>query len=226
MRFESFWKKFSFFTNPVVRYSGKSTSLDFSFPIYRAREWDGFELVRENLQYPSKNDCKKIGRANVPYHPVFYGSYSIDCAVKEIKTDKPYALSTWTWKEEFKINAHLLSTREKEYESALKLFNIMNNEEYEKRLIELKRDFSPGTMHGEMLETMSSIADLFLNEEDYFGSALIGFEELYRTRINKTYPSTDVIIYPSVQLSTGINLAIHPEIVDKYLVMTSVKTIK
>ena len=211
MKFQNFWKEFSFFTNPVVRYSGKPTTLDFSFPIYRARKWDGFELKRENLQYPSKNDCKRIGRANVPYHPVFYGSYSIDCAVKEIKTKKPYALSTWTWKEEFKINAHLLSTREKEYE---------------KRLIELKRDFSPGTMHREMLETMSGVADLFLNEEDYFGSALIGFEELYRTRINTTYPSTDVIIYPSVQLAAGINLAIHPEIVDKYLVMTSVETRK
>jgi hypothetical protein len=102
----------------------------------------------------------------------------------------------------------------------------MNNEEYEKRLIELKRDFSPGTMHGEMLETMSGVADLFLNEEDYFGSAIIGFEELYRTRINTTYPSTDVIIYPSIQLAAGINLAIHPEIVDKYLVMTSVETFK
>ena len=183
-------------------------------------------MERKNLQYPSKNDCKRIGRANVPYHPVFYGSYSIDCAIKEIKTDKPYALSTWAWKEEFEINAHLLSTREKEYESALKSFNVMNNEEYEKRLIELKRDFSPGTMHGEMLETMSSVADLFLNEEDYFGSAIIGFEELYRTRISKSITPTDLIIYPSVALAAGINLAIHPEIVDKYLVMTSVETFK
>ncbi len=226
MKFENFWKEFSFFTNPVVRYSGKPTTLDFSFPIYRARKWDGFELNRENLQYPSKYDCKRIGRANVPYHPVFYGAYSKNCAVKEIKTDKPYALSTWTWKEEFKINAHLLSTREKEYESALKSFNIRNNEDYENRMIDKKRDFSAGTMLGEMLETMHGIADLFLNEEDYFGSAIIGFEELYRTRINKSYPSTDVIIYPSVQLSTGINLAIHPEIVDKYLVMTSVEICK
>jgi len=226
MKFEKFWEEFSFFTNPVVRYSGKPTTFDFSFPIYRAREWDGFELIRENLQYPSKMDCRRIGRANIPYHPVFYGSYSSECAVKEIKTNKPYILSTWVWKEDFKINAHLLSTRQKEYESALKSFNIMNNQEYDERIIERHKNTGPGTLVGEMLETMEGIADLFLNEDDYFGSALIGFEELYRTRINKTYSSTDVIIYPSAQSKTGINLAIHPEIVDQYLELSEVKIIK
>jgi hypothetical protein len=223
MRFENFWNEYSFFTDPVVRFSGKPTNIDFSFPIYRAREWNGFELIRENLQYPRENDCRRIGRANVPYHPVFYGSYSIDCAVKEIKTDKPIALSTWNWKEKLKINAHLLSTREKEYESALKEFNVNNNDDYQNRLIQLNRDFSSGTMHGEMLERMHGVAELFLNEEDYFGSAIIGFEELYRTRINKKYPSTDVLIYPSIRIKKGINLAIHPEVVDKFLVLKSIE---
>ena len=42
MRFENFWNEFSFFTNPVVKYSGKPTTLDFSFPIivYRKENSD------------------------------------------------------------------------------------------------------------------------------------------------------------------------------------------
>ena len=237
MKFEKFWKEFSFFTNPDVRYSGKPTTFDFSFPIYRAREWNGFELIRENLQYPSIMDCRKIGRANIPYHPVFYGSYSSECSVSEcsvsecsvkeikLKKKKQYALSTWVWKEDFKINAHVLSTRQKEYESALKSFNIMNNQEYDEQIIERHKNTGPGTLVGEMLETMEGIADLFLNEDDYFGSALIGFEELYRTRIDKSHPSTDVIIYPSSKFKNGINLAIHPEIVDQYLELSEFKII-
>jgi hypothetical protein len=200
--------------------------MDLTYPIYRVREFDGFDLNRENLQYPSKSNCKKIGRANVPYHPVFYGSFSIDCAVNEIQTDKPYVISTWTWKEKSKINAKLLSTNEKEYESALKSYNVLNNEDYQTRLINSRRDYSPGTLLGEMLESMNGVADLFLNKDDYFGSAIIGFEELYRTRISKVLPTTDVLIYPSVKLSSGINLAIHPEIVDKYLELKDVQTIK
>lgn len=223
MRFKNFWEEYFFFTNNVIRYSGQPTNFDFAFPIYRVREWDDFELNRNTLQYPSKNDCKKIGRANIPYHPVFYGSYSIDCAIKEINPKNKYVLTTWEWKEEFKINAHLLSTKDKDYQYSLQQYNIMNNEDYERELIKLNKNISPGTMLGDMLDTMYAVSDLFLNEEDYFGSALIGFEELYRTRLTKKYPTTDLLIYPSVKLNTGINLAIHPEIVDNYLELKKIE---
>ena len=56
----------------------------------------------------------------------------------------------------------------------------------------------------------------------YFGSAIVAYEELYRTKLS-TLKNTDILVYPSLEYNGGVNVAIHPEVVDKYLDVYSVE---
>jgi hypothetical protein len=67
-----------------------------------------------------------------------------------------------------------------------------------------------------MLNNSAHLSELFLIKDDYFASAILGHEELYRTRLS-IVENTDAIIYPSIVSKHDVNIAIHPEIVDEYL---------
>jgi hypothetical protein len=220
MKFETFWKEYSFFTNPVIKYMGYPTNIDVSLPIYRVRKFENFELCREELTYPAKDKCTRIGRANVPYYPVFYGSFSPECAINEVKKNSPeknqYVLSTWKWNYEAKISCVLFSNKNDDFEFILRSHNIRSIEEYINLAIEKGINIEKDTLHGNMLEIMNEISDLFLNEDDYFGSAIVGYDHLYRTRLSESMPTIDAIIYISSS-KNGINIAIHPSIVDNNL---------
>lgn len=222
----NFWSDYSFFKNDVISMSGYISEIDYSKPLFRSRTYDGFNTndIKE-LKYPDKTQCKKIGRANVPNYPVFYASYTKECAVNELKLDKKktVVVSEWKWKPDTSLVVKLFSKQEPEFEEALTNFNVRTIEKYVERAKIKGLPLTPGTFHGDMLSRMSALCDLFLNESDYFGSAIIAFEELYRTRLNSSYPNSDVLIYPSVLNSGGINVAIHPEIVDKHLDAHSVE---
>lgn len=225
----NFWDDYFFFTNKVITTSGFFTKIDYSLPIYRARKYDGFDINDpKELQYPPKESCNKTGRANVPYHPVFYGSYDLECCIMELELKKgeEVVVSEWCWKEKPNLNTKLFSKFESECESLLRSFKIRTIEEYINLAISKKGELKPGTMHYDMINRMHVVCDLFLNENDYFGSAIVAFEELYRSRLNNESDKSDVLIYPSIVCNSGVNLAIHPDIVDKFLTNTNVKLVK
>jgi hypothetical protein len=229
MKFETFWKEYSFFTNPVIKYMGYPTEIDITLPIFRVREYDNFELCKEELRYPAKENCTRIGRANVPYYPVFYGSFSSECAINEVKknsTEKnQYVLSEWNWNRDAKISCILFSNRNNNFEFILGRHNIRSIEEYINLAIEKGKNIQKDSLQGSMLEKMNEISDFFLNEDDYFGSAIVAYDHLYRTRLSESMITIDAIIYISSSRD-GINIAIHPSIVDKYLNLVNFRLIK
>jgi hypothetical protein len=212
----NFWEDFGFFKNSVVSMSGYCTQLDHSKPIYRARKKD-FENItdKKELTYLQKEDCIKLRRANIPYHPVFYGSFDPACAVAEI-TDNNEAviLTEWQWKERAKVRTKLFAKIE--HSGSLKRFNIQTLEEYIDAIDKLKGPIEKNYMIKEMLNNSAHLSELFLIKDDYFASAILGYEELYRTRLS-IVENTDAIIYPSIVSKHDVNIAIHPEIVDEYL---------
>jgi hypothetical protein len=215
-----FWSDYSFFKDPVIKLSGFYTKIDYKLPIFRARIYDGFDIAnRKELQYPPKELCRFTGRANVPTYPVFYGSYDKDCAIRELKLkeEKVVVISEWRWKENLSLSVKLFSKMEVEYESILQKYNVRTIKEYVDLCYSKYGKHKHGDLHFDMIKRMSAMCDLFLNEEDYFGSAIVGFEELYRPRLSKNMPRTDVLIYPSISNPQSLNLAIHPEIVDNFL---------
>ncbi len=215
-----FWKDYSFFTDSIITTSGVPSKIDYSHSIYRARVCDGFDINDINeLTYLKKEKCTKTGRANVPYHPVFYGSYSQDCAIAELKLEKGdrVILTEWKWKKEVELNVSLFSKSEIDYESTLKKFNVRTVNQYKELATKKRGPLSPGSFHGDMITRMDLFSDVFLSD-DYFGSATLAFNELYRSRITKNMNNpADLLIYHSKKYPGGINLAIHPEVVDKFL---------
>lgn len=217
----NFWNDFSFFTNDVIRFSGFSTELDYSFPIYRARKsnFKNHTDIKE-LTYLKKENCVKMGRANVPYHPVFYGTFEPACAVAEVKqNNEEVILSEWQWKNEAKVSVKLFARNE--HEEYLKRYNIKTREDYIKGIEKIKGPIENNILLNEMISSSAHLSDLFLIENDYFASSILGFEELYRTRLSSG-KNTDAIIYPSIALKNQINIAVHPEIVDEFLELKKV----
>lgn len=220
----NFWNDFSFFTNNVIRLSGFCTEIDYNFPIYRARKKD-FENLTDprELKYIPIENCKKTGRANVPYHPVFYGSFDPTSAVAELKLkNEEVILSEWRWKENSKLIIKLFAKIE--HSEYLKKYNIQTVVDYIEAIIKIKGPIENSFLLNEMIETSSHLSDLFLLEDDYFASAIVGFEELYRSRLS-ILNNVDAIIYPSIVSKNNINIAIHPEIVDEFLELKSVSSL-
>lgn len=215
----NFWKDYSFFTDSIITTSGFHSKINYSHSIYRARFYDGFDIKDINeLTYLNKEKCIKTGRANVPYHPVFYGSYSQECAIAELKLEKGdrVILSEWIWKPGVDLNVKLFSKSESNYEFALQKFNINTVEHYKNYNIQKRGPLTSGSFHGDMITRMDAFSDVFLRD-DYFGSAILAFNELYRSRLTNGMQPADLLIYPSKEYPGGINLAIHPEVVDKFL---------
>jgi hypothetical protein len=224
----NFWEDDPLLTNPVITLSGFYTKIDYTLPLFRTRIHKGFDIYdKKELQYPEKKNCKKLGRANIPFHPVFYASYSKECAIKEIrlKENLNVVITEWRWKPDISLSVKLFSKLETAFEQSLIKFNIRTVKEYVDLSERIRGPITPDSMHGKMLEKMHTLCDLFLNDEDYFGSALVAYEELYRSRLSKTVQSSDLLVYPSVFNDGGVNVAVHPEVVDKYLEIYSVELI-
>jgi hypothetical protein len=217
----NFWNDFSFFTNDVIRFSGFYTELDYSFPIYRARKsnFKNHTDIKE-LTYLRKENCVKTGRANVPYHPVFYGSFDPACALAEVDhNNEGVILSEWQWRDGAEVSVKLFARNE--HNENLKKYNIKTREDYIKGVEKIKGPIEKNSFLNDMINSSSYLSDLFLFESDYFASSILGFEELYRTRLSSVR-NTDAIIYPSIALKNQINIALHPEIVDEFLVLKKV----
>ena len=159
----------------------------------------------------------------MPYHPVFYGSFDPAYAVAELKLEnEEVILSEWRWKEKSKLSIKLFAKIE--HSEYLKKYNIQTVEDYIEAIEKIRGPIKNNMMVTEMIETSSHLSDLFLLEDDYFASAIAGFEELYRSRLSNL-KNIDAIIYPSIVFENNINIAIHPDIVDEFLELKSVSSL-
>lgn len=196
--------------------SGFFTEIDYNLPVYRVRKKDFTNLTDiKELTYLQKENCKKTGRANVPYHPVFYGSLNPNCAIKEVSAEnEEIVLSEWHWKKNTNLTIKLFA--KDEHNDTLRRYGIKNVEDYITGIEKLKGPIMKDSLLGNMISNTSHFSDLFLIENDYFASAILAFEELYRTRIS-ILDSVDAIIYPSIKMKDDVNIAIHPEVVNNFL---------
>lgn len=220
----NFWKDFSFFTNKVISISGYPTEIDYTVPIYRARIKDFTNLTDiKELTYLQKENCKKTGRANVPYHPVFYGSFNPNCAIKEVRIEnEEIVLSEWQWKKNTNLKIKLFAKTD--HNVPLNRYGIKNIEDYITGFEKARgHPIKENSLFSSMISNTNHCCDLFLIENDYFASAVLAFEELYRTRIS-TCENVDAIIYPSIKMHDDVNIAIHPEVVDNYLELKKIST--
>ncbi|MBI3509710.1 MAG: RES domain-containing protein [Bacteroidetes bacterium] len=181
---------------------------------FRLRRLDEIKNLNAISEYghPSVADCKRIGRANLPFNPVFYCSHFPKIAVEEMKKwnglGKKYALAKWTKRAKFTTFKHMptFSSRPEFRQHAVSIVN---------KNVSGKQDDRDN-----MLEFLLFLGDEFLSENDYSVSASFAHQLIYNGQI-------DVLSYPSVIDLSGINFAFSPRVfAEKKLVLDRVYIIE
>ncbi len=187
-----------------------------SFKFYRVRlNIDGkkghedLNLIR-TYSYPLPQFCKSNGRANLKFKSIFYSSNSALTAIIESKpkvVDIGY-LSLWEGCTDREMKAGILLPRnlniQNEWYLLAQDIHAHANEHFNKVVIEKSSFFH---------EALSFISQLFLDEkEPYPLTSWISNELIYGTAWR------DFITYPSyVNKAFTSNIALHPNVADKYL---------
>ncbi len=161
---------------------------------FRMRRLDEIIEPNDEREYgaPAPEYCKKIGRANLPSHPVFYCSQSPSTAIAEMKNinglGAKYALVKWK-----KADPSIM----------FKTFlTFSSNPDH----LESARIIHEGNVTGgkeaqeNMLAFSLFLGDEFLNPDDYTVSANFAHQILYTGGI-------EVLSYPSVVNPLDINFA-------------------
>ena len=184
-----------------------------------------FQFVSE-LSYPPATLCKDYGRANIPYHPMFYCcSFADDFStplpryismletsdfvkVKDSIGIERSTCSRWDVVEKLNLLALPFST---EYGRTIPIIKQIQNE-WER----VKRENGISGEALELVDYMSNeIAKEITKNEDYFKIANFVYYVLF---INEQTKEKDGIIYPSVAAAgEGFNIVLKPEVVDKKL---------
>ncbi|WNH07701.1 hypothetical protein [Thalassobellus suaedae] len=198
-------------------------SEDFTFPFYRLRKESktmNTKLISE-YSYPPNSVIKKVQRANIPYHPVFYCADSPMAAIMETirdeKTINPktnYYLSKWELKPdiEFKVSPFLFGNL-----ADSSPYKILSDDNF-KKIEELLKDYSKDEIEG-MKKIMHLLSHLFIFENTYVVSSFIAHNYIYASHNFRT----DIFIYPSHQTNRErVNFAIHPNVVTEKLQLKSV----
>lgn len=194
---------------------------------YRVRQLDttlDTQLISD-FSHPPKHLSKKILRANLPGHPVFYCSPDAKTALIETIRDKfdkknrnVFFLSEWSFRTEHKYNVipfiygntSELNTFKNLGEGILLNFKKQNPE-----------------LTNEDVEVLSEIlkflAGLFVFENTYTVSSFIAHSHLYAPHQFRG----DIFIYPSTQTDRHtINFAIHPNTVTHKMKLDKIFGIK
>lgn len=191
---------------------------EFPFRLFRARELNSFhnvDFITEHSYCPV-HLTTGLGRCNFPGFPVFYCSNNSKVALLEVAKEEKfkntkYCISGWdtiSSNDRLIIQPFLFGELHPDNN-----FNIWKNDLIKRLNEPFENNLTKEQLGGLklMLEFMS---ELFVNSEDYSTSATIAHKKIYALHKLKT----DILIYPSVQTKyQGVNMAIHPNYVDKYL---------
>lgn len=204
--------------------------VDHPLTLHRARliSADSIEDISDpkTFSYPPACRLHNFQRASAPGYPVFYGAFDGKTVMEEItingqQTIKPgdtIYVSEWTVKAGHKFNLATLTLPEitSDHQQFSELTKkILNDFEYlfvnEDVFFKKSQEF-----------LFREVSDLFLNGR-HVQSGIIAHDILYNTgEVNGM--RIDGIIYPScVNNFRSINCALHPDFVDRALVLKSVR---
>ena len=197
-----------------------------SFIFYRARRYN--EIKNLNLiseyNYPPVFICKKIQRANLPYHPVFYASNNALTTISETIHDhytkgEVLAISRWRMHdtEPFIIMPILFHGLNSEHPFYNRVNEIINSG---------IDDAIPGMTKVEKenyLLILRALSKEYFNSKDYRISASLSHSTLY----SEDDQDCDIILYPSVRTDgRSVNFAVHPNFVENRVFMEEIYIIK
>jgi len=194
---------------------------NFGFKLYRVRELSSFSDRNslDEYSYTPIGLTKTINRCNFPGHPVFYSSSQPMTALCEVvKNDnyekRKYLISRWSTKNS--TDRMLLEAFTHGNLPAESILNALKDG-IQNRIPEIfEHQLTEDQVAGLKLY-LEFLSDSFINDNDYSLSASLAHRRLYAKPV-KNNPKTDILLYPSVQTRyMGINMAIHPNFVDKYI---------
>ncbi|ADQ78303.1 hypothetical protein Palpr_0141 [Paludibacter propionicigenes WB4] len=171
-----------------------------------SRHYMNIGLISEFSYPPSA--LTKFGRANIPYHPVFYCSESPTTPFFEMVNeddfkDKVYYLSKW------------IVRGNKEVKLATFTFakNMPENSDSESHFVSFDK-FKDLFSENENLQRKAYDAFVYLSEcfvkEQHYVTSFIGYDHLY----GMNEYSADMLLYPSIRTDNNkLNFAIHPNFV-------------
>lgn len=219
----SIFKSIDDYTYPIIRFY-----IDANTYVIRQRlnQKNKEFFYISDLSYPPVTVCKEYGRANLPFHPMFYCcSFPSDYSAPQpriitlmetsnfINDTKSKGIerstcSRWDVKERLNLLALPFS---KKYERTIEDIQIIQEEWRRERN---REDVNKKAL--EIVEYMSEeIAKKSNNGADYFKIANFIYYLLYQNRKTK---DSDGIIYPSVAAAgEGFNLVLKPEVADQKL---------
>lgn len=179
------------------------------------------------LTYPPLDIVKKMGkynRANSPEKTVFYASFFENVALRETKPEKGQHIIISTWKNNKKpfITYPITNTFLIENEAVKKATDAF---------LKMKENVHP--LLAEILDlNLSFLASEFVKEveaknkhrAEYLYSAFFADQILCKFNEDENFPNYDSILYPSVAWKfEHENVAIMPNIADKYLQLVHVR---
>lgn len=208
------------FSYPIIRYYIEAGS----FVLRQRINPDGEDIFQiSELSYPPVLSCKGYGRANLPYHPMFYCcSFSSDSDApipryitlletsKFIKDTESIGIERATcsrWDVIKRLDLLALPFSNKYERSTADIEQIKTAWEKERNNAEINKDAL------QLIEYMSDeIAKNITDNKEYFKIANFVNYLLYN---NKKTKNSDGIIFPSVAASgEGFNVVLKPESVD------------
>jgi hypothetical protein len=190
------------------------TQLSLFDSVYRLRKLEEIVNVNDAQEYgpPSPQQCLRIGRANLPFHPAFYCCQSPSTAIAEMKKwnglNVKYVLSKW---------------KKRKPET---LFNVVptysshvDHKSHAAVVVERNVKGDQQTRNNILAFTLF-LGDELLASNDYSICANFSHQILYTGKM-------DVLTYPSVVNPLEINFAFSPRILErKELYLDRVYTIE
>jgi len=184
-----------------------------------SRDYMNIGLISEFSHPPSA--LTKFGRANIPYHPVFYCSLYpttpfYEMVNEENYKDKIYYLSKWTVKGNRKVRLTTFTFAK----------NMPENSDSERHFIsfdKFKDSFSEDeNLQRKVYDALDYFSECFVKEE-HLVTSFIGYDHLYG--MNEL--STEVLLYPSIKTDKSkMNCAIHPNFVQQEMALEYVIQLK
>jgi hypothetical protein len=198
--------------------------------VFRLRVYDKNinEEVISEFSHPPVSASKRLGRANFPYHPVFYGAPNVGTAMLETletleskfdpQKDNYFYLSEWVFKEFTPLHITWFTFGNYISESDLSLFS----RHYIENILSLLNATSEEERK-KLEKLMKAFGELFQLPNNHYLAAYMAHTHLY----HKDSTPTELFIYPSIQTEkVSLNYAIHPNTVIHKMSLKKVYQIK
>lgn len=167
-------------------------------------------FIPSQHSYLPVEKCSKHGRCHVKGNPVFYGSGSVHCAVKEMneQEQRRYILSIWKlppqenlhninfFRGDDLLNDEFLSFKEQTLQTTFKLLEVSGDNDKEM-----------------VIRHEAAWSNIFTSNTTHTLSACIAHYLLYMVPNGRE----SIIMYPSVKTGEDANYAVHPFLADQMI---------